>query len=523
MFWRFGFHSPSAVDTLLDKEDVTLEELMDEDDLLQECKTHNAKLIEYIRDPAILSRLLDYIINDDLEDRQRFKYPYIACEIFACELTPILDALLENKDLLIEFWKFLDRPSPLNSLQSSYFNRVISVMLSKKTGEMLDFIKSQENSLDKILSHLEVSAMVDMLVTILRLEELPEGAGVVEWLCSQGLMSKLISKLDPYLDPEIHSTAQQVLLEIIKISQTGNPEAPSIGPNALIAEFISTASASRLVHYMLDPEAPYSTSTLINAVPIFIDLIRHNNADFEGEAHPEISGHLEHSRMGTVDLSDMLRVFATHIGDFQKLLVNPKSINGSIKLTVGEMIPLGFERLKICELFAELLHCSNMTVVNSKPALVDDQAEMTRSDPEEIQRVHMREESELFIKPAENTSSDRTTNAMEEAPVDVPDNGEITKHKEGEEIPENILEEKKEMAVQPESGENAEVETTNDGKKSGLMDIAPTLTEKPTSDLPGDDEKQPYSANERLEFSVGDLLKSKFVECKVLPTCLVCI
>src|SRR5688572_26306392 len=29
------------------------------------------------------------------------------------------------------------------------------------------------------------------------------------------------------------------------------------------------------------------------------------------------------------------------------------------------MVPLGFERFRICELFAELLHCSNMSLLNA--------------------------------------------------------------------------------------------------------------------------------------------------------------
>jgi len=46
MFWRFGLGATSAIDGLLEKEDRTLEEILDEDDLLQECKAHNQKLIE---------------------------------------------------------------------------------------------------------------------------------------------------------------------------------------------------------------------------------------------------------------------------------------------------------------------------------------------------------------------------------------------------------------------------------------------------------------------------------------------
>lgn len=76
MFWRFGFHACSAIDTLLDKPDVTLEEILSEDDLLQECKAHNTKLIEYLRDPNILSKLLNYIIADEqVDDKAKFKFP----------------------------------------------------------------------------------------------------------------------------------------------------------------------------------------------------------------------------------------------------------------------------------------------------------------------------------------------------------------------------------------------------------------------------------------------------------------
>lgn len=46
MFWRFGFQNPSAIDTLLDREDIELEDILEEEDLLQEAKSHNQKLVD---------------------------------------------------------------------------------------------------------------------------------------------------------------------------------------------------------------------------------------------------------------------------------------------------------------------------------------------------------------------------------------------------------------------------------------------------------------------------------------------
>ena len=67
MFWRFGgYQAIPTINTLLDKPDVTVEEVLDEADLLQELKENNTKLIEYLRDDNVLKQLLGYIISPSL-------------------------------------------------------------------------------------------------------------------------------------------------------------------------------------------------------------------------------------------------------------------------------------------------------------------------------------------------------------------------------------------------------------------------------------------------------------------------
>lgn len=46
MFWRVpGLSTTSPVDSVLDKDVYTLEELLDEDEIIQECKALNSRLI----------------------------------------------------------------------------------------------------------------------------------------------------------------------------------------------------------------------------------------------------------------------------------------------------------------------------------------------------------------------------------------------------------------------------------------------------------------------------------------------
>lgn len=45
MFWKFDLHTSSQLEALLEKDDVTLTELMEEEDVLQECKAQNRRLV----------------------------------------------------------------------------------------------------------------------------------------------------------------------------------------------------------------------------------------------------------------------------------------------------------------------------------------------------------------------------------------------------------------------------------------------------------------------------------------------
>ncbi|KAI8888069.1 SAPS-domain-containing protein [Backusella circina FSU 941] len=405
MFWRFGFHN-SAIDSLLEREDVTLEEVMEEDDLLQEAKSMNQKLVDFLCKPENIKALLNYITATDLEESQRFKYPFLASEIIACEIPQITDAImLDHKELLEQFWTYLDRPAQarrrasdpkkqqkeeeeeeeeasvrgLDSLQASYFCKTIGVLLAKYPSDMMTFIQSDPENLTKILSHLHTSAIMDLLLTLIRMDELPEGKGVVSWLSEHGLLANLIDRLDPYLDSEEHSIAQQCICEIVRMSQTSLPDSPTIGLNELVIDLKSEATIKKLAKFMLDPDAPNVTSTLINGVSIIIDIIRHNNSDLETD--PALAGVYGYQtnqmiRPVSVSLADMLKVMADHVAEFTHLLLKPRHATEPIRTTLGEMEPLGFERLKICELFAELLHCSNMSNLNNFNMTAEEEVEL---------------------------------------------------------------------------------------------------------------------------------------------------
>jgi SIT4-associating protein SAP185/190 len=221
MFWRFGgYASISAIDNLLEKSDVTLEELLDESDLIQELKQHNTKLIEYLREDKILERLLEYVVapklqpavaeEDDLEkaqtgesaeskgkepafstsriaeeeneekEKKRNRYAYVAAEVLSSDNWSICESLMENQPLLRKFWEFLKLPPPLDALQASYFTKVNEALLDKKTEEMLDLFKSMDGAVKDMLQHVDSPMVMDLLLKIISLEKQEGGAGIVD-------------------------------------------------------------------------------------------------------------------------------------------------------------------------------------------------------------------------------------------------------------------------------------------------------------------------------------------------------
>ncbi|KAK8971311.1 hypothetical protein KSP40_PGU015958 [Platanthera guangdongensis] len=134
MFWRMPrLSAASPVDIILEKENCTLQELLDEDEIIQECKSLNERLINFfvvdncsLRERAQVEQLLRYIVEeapDEAEKKQSFKFPFIACEIFTCEVDNIFTTLIEDEELMDLLFSFLKPNRPHSTMLAGYFGK----------------------------------------------------------------------------------------------------------------------------------------------------------------------------------------------------------------------------------------------------------------------------------------------------------------------------------------------------------------------------------------------------------------
>lgn len=77
MYWRLGFGVNKEIDQILDNHNVELEEILQEDSVVHESKSHNYRLIEYLTLPHNLRKLLSYSIGKATVDDDRNKLRWV--------------------------------------------------------------------------------------------------------------------------------------------------------------------------------------------------------------------------------------------------------------------------------------------------------------------------------------------------------------------------------------------------------------------------------------------------------------
>lgn len=302
----------------------------------------------------------EYDQDDSFIDEQQAaqQMGHIACEILSSDVWSITETLMQRSDLIDELWAVLDHEAPLDMAYANHFTKINENLLNKKTEEMLQYIKSQKNFVQRFMRHIDNPPLMDFLLKVISSDKPEAETGIILFLQRQKLIPSFISFLGPQVPSSIQSAAGDFLKAFVAISANSNSDNTTIGPNELSRELVSEKCVKKLVELML-----HGGTGLATGVGVVIEIIRKNNSDYDPT--PVMSTTLEsHPPTGRdpIYLGHLVKIFAQNIPKFYAML--SKKHNEILKTPFGQIEPLGFERFKICELVAELLHCSNMALLN---------------------------------------------------------------------------------------------------------------------------------------------------------------
>uniref|UniRef100_A0A8D3BN93 Protein phosphatase 6 regulatory subunit 2 n=1 Tax=Scophthalmus maximus TaxID=52904 RepID=A0A8D3BN93_SCOMX len=355
MFWKFDLHTTSHIDQLLDREDVTLRELMEEDDVLQECKAQNRRLLLFLSQEHCMQELVSLITTEppaDLEERSRFKFPNIACELLTSDVSIINDKLGGEESLLEMLYHFLEQDPPLNPLLASFFSKTIGNLIARKTEQVITFLKKKEGFIGLVLKHIDASAMMDLLLRLIScVEPAPLRQEVLHWLNEENLVQRLTELIHTGKDEERQSNASQTLCDIIRLSRDqANQMQENMEADPLLAVLESQESVAGLLKNLFEGER--SEASIVNGTQVLLTLLETRRSGLEGLMDLYSQGY---ERSYTVN-SSILNAIEPHLKDFQQLLLDPPKVKPAILTTVGVLEqPLGNARLHVARLVAALL------------------------------------------------------------------------------------------------------------------------------------------------------------------------
>ena len=107
--------SSETIDKKLSDPNSTLDDLLTEDELLQEFRTQNKKLLNYFNKEKV-KQLLDYIIKEPTEDSQNkgYKFPFICSQLFGLEEETLMNYFFKTNKELLDYEKNRDSQKNLN-------------------------------------------------------------------------------------------------------------------------------------------------------------------------------------------------------------------------------------------------------------------------------------------------------------------------------------------------------------------------------------------------------------------------
>ncbi|KAK8485052.1 hypothetical protein V6N11_031075 [Hibiscus sabdariffa] len=279
MFWRLtSLSASSPVESILDKENFTLEDLLDEEEIIQECKALNSRLINFLRDRAQVEQLLHYIIEEPSEDsdsKQTFKFPLIACEIFTCEIDVILKTLIEDEELVNLLFSFVEPNRPHSALPAGYFSKVVICLMLRKTIPHMNYIQTHQDVLCQLVDLIGITSIMQVLIRLVGADDhvYPHFLEVMQWLADSNLLEMIVDKLNPSCPPEVHCNAAETLYAITR--NAPSPLANKLSSPSFVARIFGHAledshSKYGLVHTLsvcitlLDPKRSAISSPLMH-------------------------------------------------------------------------------------------------------------------------------------------------------------------------------------------------------------------------------------------------------------------
>ncbi|KAF8408785.1 hypothetical protein HHK36_004854 [Tetracentron sinense] len=297
-----------------------------------------------LRERAQVEQLLRYIVEEAPEDAEKirtFKFPFIACEIFTCEVDIILKTLVEDEELMDLLFSFLEPKHSHSTLLAGYFSKVVICLMLRKTVPFMNYVQAHQEIFRKLVDLIGITSIMEVLIRLIGADEhmYTNYMDAIQWLEDTDVLEMIVDKFSSSDSPEVHANAAETLCAITRYA-----------PPGLAAKISSPSFVGRLFRHALEDSRP--KSVLVHSLSVCISLLDPKRLTL-GPYHT-YSRQQSHAPSITAN-PETVEGMLDSLGDLLKLL-DISSAENVFPTTYGKLQPpLGKHRLKIVEFISVLL------------------------------------------------------------------------------------------------------------------------------------------------------------------------
>ncbi|XP_020400764.1 uncharacterized protein [Zea mays] len=269
------------------------------------------------------------------------RFPFIACEIFTCDVDVIMKTLVEDEDLMNLLFSFLKPDHPHGTLLAGYFAKVVICLAMRKTLQLVHYVQGHPEIVSQLVDLIGITSIMEVLIRLIGADETmySSHADSMQWLDDIQVLEMIVDKFSTSDSAEVHANAAEILCAVTRYA-----------PPALAAKISSPSFVGRLFQHAFEDSRP--KSVLVHSLSVCISLL--DPKRLVSASYQAFRSQLSHGTLVTAS-PETVNGMLDSLGDLLKLL-DVSSAENVLPTTYGSLQPpLGKHRLKIVEFISVLL------------------------------------------------------------------------------------------------------------------------------------------------------------------------
>lgn len=276
----------------------------------------------------------------DLDEKLRFLYPNVACEILTSDMASLKSRMVEEPAIMNKLFGFFEQKTQLNPLLASFICKTFGTLIIKKIEQdwflyqticlhVLEFIKSKDNFLECMVHHFSTPVVMDLLLTMLNeVEDAKMKSNFLEWINENGLIERMIDVLRCPGEPEKHTIVAQFLIELIKTGrcnrQNDTEDRKSL-PNPLLQRLEEPQTTTRLIDTILCETR--TESGILSGLQVLLCLLE-NSIIQEPVSQTALQQIIEAEKEHHDEIvASLMSIVQPRVHDLFELLLNPPIVS----------------------------------------------------------------------------------------------------------------------------------------------------------------------------------------------------